>query len=68
MFMAAFCDRCERDWAFREGTGDSCPIAADTMVFMPGDPGYPSEWIYGLDDEPTCTAFAPSPDNRQGVE
>jgi hypothetical protein len=57
-FMEAFCDRCTRDAAFRAGTGDSCPIAADTMVFAVTDPEYPAEWVQ---DErgPRCTAFDP---------
>lgn len=59
-FMAAYCDRCQHDQAFRDGTGDSCPIAANTMVFTPEDDAYPREWIYGADDEPTCTAFRPT--------
>lgn len=55
-FMARFCDRCERDRAFQDGTGDSCPIAAATMVFGVNDPEYPCEWIEE-DDGPRCTAF-----------
>lgn len=58
-FMATFCDRCTKDAAFRAGTGDSCPIAANTMVLTPADAEYPREWIYGADGEPTCTAFNP---------
>lgn len=55
-FMSVFCDRCTRDQAFRDGTGDSCPIAAATMVFDVEDDEYPAEWVY-RDDTPTCTAF-----------
>jgi hypothetical protein len=57
-FMSRFCDLCKRDAAFRDGTGDSCPIAADTMVYSVDDPEYPREWI---EDEsgPRCTAFEP---------
>jgi len=62
IFMDTYCSRCERDRAYREGIGDSCPIIAATMVFDIGDPGYPREWIMDANDEPTCTAFARSPE------
>lgn len=62
-FMAAFCDRCQHDAAFQAGTGDSCPIAADTMVFHTTDEGYPREWVYDPEGYPTCTAFLASPDS-----
>jgi hypothetical protein len=55
--MEAFCDRCARDAAYRSGDGDSCPIAAATMAFDAEDPNYPSEWQYGPDGQPRCTAF-----------
>lgn len=59
--MARFCDRCKRDAKFQlTGDGeDSCPIARDTGVYLEDDPRYPVEWIYGDDDQPTCTAFEP---------
>lgn len=56
-FMSDLCDRCARDAAFRNGTGDSCPIVAATMVYSVEDEAYPREWIYGPDSLPTCTAF-----------
>lgn len=56
-FQEAFCDRCMADKAFRDGTGDSCEIIANTMVFDVEDERYPAEWIYGADGTPTCTAF-----------
>lgn len=56
-FQEAFCDRCAADQAFRDGTGDGCPIIANTMVFAVEDERYPAEWIYGADGKPTCTAF-----------
>lgn len=56
-FMSRFCDRCQRDAAYRDGTGDSCPIAAATMAFKITDPDYPTEWVQD-DSGPRCTAFA----------
>lgn len=60
-FMALFCDRCTRDAAFRDGTGESCPIVANTIVFKVTDERYPREWIYGSDGYPVCTAFQAAP-------
>lgn len=58
IFMDGWCLWCERDRAFREDVGDSCPIAAATMAHDTGDPGYPAEWI--TDEKgPRCTAFVP---------
>lgn len=56
--MGHWCARCERDRAFREGEGDSCPIAIDTLTYKIGEPEYPKEWreedgLEGL----RCTAF-----------
>jgi len=54
-FEDRFCDRCERDAAFRAETGDSCPIAAQGFGVSLGlEP--PPEWVEG-GDGPTCTAF-----------
>lgn len=58
-FMEAFCDRCVCDRAFRDGTGDSCPIAANTMVYDLDDPEYPEEWREDGPEGPRCTAFTP---------
>jgi hypothetical protein len=61
-FMAAFCDRCAKDQAFRDGTGDSCPIIANSMVYDQADAEYPPELILDPHDGyPTCTAFDPVP-------
>jgi hypothetical protein len=60
IFMDRFCDRCRHDTAFRDGTGDSCLIAANAVALKVTDPGYPAEWI---EDErgPRCTAFEREP-------
>jgi hypothetical protein len=66
IFMDCWCDRCERDRAFREDRGDSCPIAAAAMAYDIGDPGYPEEWIIlTASDTPVCTAFAPVERNNR---
>ena len=60
-FYDQFCDRCENDRKYRENLdgGDSCPIIPLTMIYDPGDPEYPKEWVYDKDDNPTCTFFIP---------
>ena len=56
-FMANWCDRCERDRAFREDDGDSCEIAAATMIYASTHPKYPTEWREDGPEGPRCTAF-----------
>lgn len=58
-FIDRWCGNCERDRAFREDTGDSCPIVANTFVYDVDNPKYPTEWQYGLDGHPKCIAFEP---------
>lgn len=57
IFMGMWCGHCERDRAFREDTGDSCPIAADAMVFDVEDEAYPRQWRYDDNGVPECTGF-----------
>lgn len=56
-FMDRWCDRCQKDAAFQSGAGDGCPIAAVTFIYQVDDPKYPTEWQYGEDGQPKCTAF-----------
>jgi hypothetical protein len=58
-FIDCWCNTCERDRAFREDRGDSCPIVADTMIYQPDDPEYPKEWVHDSDGVPICTAYEP---------
>ena len=59
-FMSRWCSLCERDRDYRENDGDSCPIAAATMVYRVSDPDYPQEWREDGPSGPRCTAFEPS--------
>lgn len=52
LFMEEICAVCEHDAAFRDGTGDSCEIAA-AMYRNSGDPA----WIIGLNGQPFCKSF-----------
>lgn len=68
IFEAAWCDHCRRDAAFRrfyDSNGavggdqpDGCAILCSAHAFDIGDDGYPSEWVYGPDGQPRCTAFS----------
>ena len=58
-FETQFCDRCERDAAWRADEGnDGCPIHSRALALPITDPCYPTEWRHA-DDKPTCTAFVP---------
>ena len=53
LFIDSWCFECQRD------TNQDCPIVAATFAFDVTDPEYPSEWQYGPDGQPRCTAFIP---------
>lgn len=59
MFIGMWCRGCERDRAFREERGDSCPIVAMTFCVNTDDPDYPKEWRYDAVGVPECTAWEP---------
>lgn len=66
-FFAGWCCHCARDKAMREGCdidecddNEKCEIIANTMVYKPSDPEYPSEWCYDEKGVPCCTAFIES--------
>lgn len=64
-FVDRWCGSCQRDAAFLEGEGDSCPIVAASMIFAVTDPEYPDEWIMA-ERGPICTAWEPLPDDGVG--
>jgi len=49
MFYGSYCDSCKR--------AVGCPIVCMAMAVDIDDEGYPKEWVYGDDGQPTCTAF-----------
>jgi hypothetical protein len=55
-FEDRFCSNCTKD-KFDEG-GDSCEILGNAFCFSIDEEGYPSEWIYDDQGEPTCTALS----------
>ena len=55
-FIEHWCGRCVHDKAYREDSGDSCPIVAATLALDLDHPNYPTEWVESTDG-PRCTAF-----------
>lgn len=60
-FDSMFCDRCKKDQKYREDmdADDGCKIIVAAMINDADSPDYPSEWCYGEDGQPKCTAFEP---------
>jgi len=65
MFMERWCAKCQRDAAYRAGTGDSCPIVCNSLIHSIDEEGYPAEWQYGDDGQPRCSAFELAKDIAQ---
>ena len=68
-FFDAWCRKCQRDKAMREGCdlddcddNERCDLIAASMAFDIDEDGYPKEWRYGKDGQPCCTAFVPAGD------
>jgi hypothetical protein len=66
-FFDAWCRNCARDRSMREGDeidecddNERCDIIANTMIYKVDDSEYPTEWQYGKDGQPCCTAFVPT--------
>lgn len=69
LFFAAWCGKCQRDKAMREGCAieecddsERCDLIAATMIFDVDEPGYPTEWQYDKTGQPSCTAYIPAGD------
>lgn len=63
IFMSAWCCECARDLAMSEGMpleecddNQKCEILGRSFLKL-DDPDYPTEWQYGPDGQPRCTAF-----------
>lgn len=59
IFIESWCAKCKRDAAYQADPdhANSCPIVAHSLCFDISDPEYPTEWQYGADGQPKCTAF-----------
>lgn len=65
-FHAAWCCECARDLAMSEGMpieecddNQKCDILGRSFLGI-DHPQYPTEWQYGKDGQPCCTAFVPA--------
>jgi hypothetical protein len=58
-FQDRFCRQCINDREFRETCTGGCDILFRALLYGPEDAGYPTEWQFGWDGKPTCTAFLP---------
>jgi hypothetical protein len=60
-FAELWCVDCKRSAAHRADPddGDPCPIETAAFWHDLKDPQYPSEWQYGPDGQPRCTAHEP---------
>ena len=56
-FMGLFCDRCAHNDYQDDGSGKSCEIFCNTMVYDVEDTEYPEEWQETHGSMPTCTKF-----------
>lgn len=54
IFTNSWCGQCKRNMP------GLCSILAATMVYDEASEHYPSEWQYGDDGQPKCTAFEPA--------
>lgn len=61
IFIDAFCEQCIHErWLHRQDQDrdeDKCDILSRTMIYKPGDPEYPEEWIYNDEGWPVCTKW-----------
>lgn len=67
IFHEAWCCQCARDKSLREGADidecddrEVCGIIYLTYAHDVDHPEYPTEWQYGPDGQPRCTAFVPA--------
>lgn len=60
-FMSRWCERCERERAYRDDPDHSegCNILTWTFAVGVDDPSYPKEWREDGPEGPRCTAFQP---------
>lgn len=76
VFMAHWCETCRHyaEVAFAESLGVNPRDCANDIIFKamchePGEPEYPTQWQYGEDGQPRCTAHEPAPPQaREGGE
>jgi hypothetical protein len=69
IFMSAWCARCMRDQARREGDAFAgCEIITLTMAFEIDDPSYPQAWVQDDDGAPSCLEFEAEDEGDQPLD
>ncbi|WP_426106329.1 hypothetical protein [Massilia sp. TSP1-1-2] len=65
-FVSQWCGTCERDYGMLKGLpieecddNRICDIIARTFGVDEDHPDYPTEWVFGKDGQPCCTAHVP---------
>jgi hypothetical protein len=58
-FVEEFCMNCLHEkFLHTNKFGDKqCDIFSRSLIYGVNEPGYPEEWIYDENDNPTCTAW-----------
>lgn len=51
IFHDKFCEKCKK---YRNGL---CSIFNKSLTYSIDEKGYPKEWVYDLNNKPTCTSF-----------
>jgi len=59
IFQEQYCNHCARDAGADKGNG--CDILARAFYYEAWEKEYPTEWIYGSEGKPMCTAFTTEP-------
>lgn len=59
MFTSKFCERCKNEKFIHTNSEKDrkCQIFSKTLITDVTDEEYPTQWQYGTDGRPTCTAF-----------
>jgi hypothetical protein len=69
IFMSAWCAKCVRDRARREGDPfEGCDIITMTMAFDIDHPSYPEAWVQDDDGTPSCLEFTAENEADQPID
>jgi hypothetical protein len=69
IFMSAWCAKCVRDRARREGDPfEGCDIITMTMAFDIDHPSYPDAWVQDDDGTPSCLEFTAENEADQPID
>lgn len=61
IFMDEWCRTCQRDRSMREGLDiEDCDETELCRIIAASFQGEATEWVYGNDGQPMCTAYVPA--------